>query len=176
MTALLLYPLCWRPVPTFPHRLSTVYFSFPCYFAFLCQIWEVSWRARGLRPCPRARARSSRRRRSTASRDLRSLGSEMAVRSPPAAACECSLGPARPAEGPPSRDAALLRGVFQIREFDTAGRFPSICFRAHHVRVKRRFMSTFFCAKAVFISEALPSHKAGYYIAPIDFAGRVIEG
>lgn len=125
-TALLLYPLGRRALPTVFPSTADVLFSLSCYFCFFRQIWGDLWRPRGLRLSPRARARSSRRRRSTASQDLRSLGSEMGGKFPPAAACECSLTSVRSVWGG--------GGVVQCRqasvgpwEFNTVGRFPSIC-------------------------------------------------
>lgn len=116
MTALLLYPLCWHAVPTFSLQVLMFYFLFLVTFVSFCQIWAVLWRARGLRLCPKVRARSSRRRRSTVSPGLRSLGSEMVGRSPPAAACESSLTSARSISGLVSRNAVLLlQNIFQTR-------------------------------------------------------------
>lgn len=107
MTALP-YPLCWHPAPTFSLQVLPFYFLFLVTFLSLCQIWAVLSRARGHRLCPRVRERSSRRRRSTASPGLRSLGSETAGRSPPAAACECSTASPRSVWGLVSRNALLL--------------------------------------------------------------------
>lgn len=121
-------PPGWRAAPTFSLQLLTADFSLSCYFGFPSrQTWAVLWRARGPRPCPRARGRSSRRRRSTASPGLRSPGSETGARSPPAAACESPFTSAsvRPASFGRARTADCRQFVSSHIAPEPYGRFMS---------------------------------------------------
>lgn len=127
MTALLLYPLGWRAVPTFSHQPLMFYFLFLVTFVFsaryggICGGREVSDSLPGRR---RAHQGAAYPQLPKTSDHLVQRWAENSLQQPHVSVLSPRLGLFG---GPEFRSAGLLRSIGQTWEFNTVGRFPSIC-------------------------------------------------
>lgn len=127
MTALLLYPFGWCTLPTFSHQplmfyfLCLVIFVFSARYGGICGGREVSdcLPGRG-----RAHQGAADPQLPKTSDHLVQRWAENSLRQPHVSVLSPRLGPFG---GPEFRNAGLLRSISQTWEFNTVGRFPSIC-------------------------------------------------
>lgn len=152
MTALLLYPLGWRTVPTFSHQPLMFYFLFLVTFVFSARYGGICG-GREVSDCLPGRGRAHQGAADPqlpkTSDHLVQRWAENSLQQPHVSVLSPRLGPFG---GPEFRIEASVRPGSSILWED----FLQFVF-SHHVRAKQRFMSKFWCRARAHQQSSTPS-------------------